>query len=206
MTSEDLPAAARIAARAFGRHPFYQKVLGFNEGDFSSYWSAFLPLALDDPSADLIGLKAGGQCLAMVITADEHFPASRRAFTFGLRLLRRVGPRKLLRYLRFVAAYERIIRGSSSEESISIRALWLFVAEEGRGVGLGRYLARSAQSALAARGKTIFSGLIDASDERLIHFYQRLGFRVSKPFSLFGAQAARIEIRIDQGGPGSCRP
>lgn len=205
LTAEDLPDVARIADNAFSRHPFYQTVLGFDAVDFACYWKLFLPLAIEDPSAHLFGLKAGGRCVAMAITADEHFPSPRRALFFLFRLLLRVGPGKLFRYLRFVAAYERVMRRAPSAGGNPVRALWLSVARSGQGIGLGRYLARAAQSALAVRGETLFLGLIDGSDERLIRFYRRLGFQVGEPFLLFGRPAARIEMRR-RGGSQPCLP
>jgi len=192
----DRPAAARVAREAFRGNRFYHQALGFSERAFSAYWDAFLSLALEDPRARVFGADTGGALSGVLVACFEGFPAAGRAARFLGTLLRRVGPVATARYLRFVGSYEQAMRRPREEHHIEARGLWLMVRPRAE-ARLGPTLVRTAVRELAAEGHTLYTGFVDAGDERLLAFYRRQGFRPRRCFRFAGSWAAVVERRAE---------
>jgi GNAT superfamily N-acetyltransferase len=195
LTAEDEAAASRIAARVFRDDPFYRAALGFDARAFDSYWRLFLPLAIEDPAGRVYAIESAGRLLALLIASQNGFPSPGRGLIFLLRLVLAIGPRRSLRYLRFVAAYDDAMRRSPAERRCETRGLWLMTAPGTARAGLGLRLVREAIRRQREEGRTIYTGFASAADPRLLDFYRRLGFRVSEPFPFAGGVAATIEHR-----------
>jgi ribosomal protein S18 acetylase RimI-like enzyme len=195
LTAADLPAVTRLATEAFAAIPFYRRVLGFNGVAFEAYWREFLPWVVQESSVHVFGLDRAGRLLGLLVLANHRFPPMRSGAGFLRRLAGRIGFRGLLRYLRFVIAYEHLMRRQPEESSREARGLWLVIAPRGAAVGLGRRLVREAMAAVRPEGRTLITGLVDGGNRRLMRFYQRIGFTVSEPVRLCGASAATIELR-----------
>lgn len=191
----DGEAASRIAARTFRDDPFYRGSLGFDPSAFDAYWRLFLPLAIEDPAGRVYALERAGRLLGLLIACHNRFPSPGRGLLFLLRLLRRIGFRRTLRYLRFVAAYDRAMRRPASERRCEARGLWLLTVPGAGSPGLGLRLVREAIRRQREEGKTIYSGFASAANPRLLDFYRRLGFRLSDPFPFAGGTAVTFENR-----------
>jgi GNAT superfamily N-acetyltransferase len=194
----DKEAVARLAAAAFHGNSFYESALGLDARRFGLYWVAFFDLSLGDPGAAVFGLERNDELQAVVAVAFEEFPRTSRALRYLWRLYSRLGTAALVKYLRFVRAYERAMRRPAPERRIEARGLWLFVKPAAGAAGLGSRLVKYTIEAVRARGKTLITGFFDASNRPLDRFYRRLGFTVSSPFPFAGMRAARLELRLDQ--------
>jgi len=190
--SSDRDHVARVAAAAFGGDEFYSVVLGLNQDQQRRYWFALFDLLLTDPRACVYGLERDSRLVAATAVVFAGFPQPRRALRFLWVLLRELGLGCLLRYLRFVHAYERVMRRSPADAVHEARAYWLFVDPDAAARRNGSELVRRARADLQDRGWRLVTGFVDASDGPLLAFYRRLGFSVSDPFPFFGRQAARI--------------
>jgi GNAT superfamily N-acetyltransferase len=184
---------ARLAAAAFDRDRFYETALGLDAHRFQLYWSAFFDLALTDPAATVFGLERGAELVAAVAMAYDGFPRASRGIAYLWTLLRRIGLRALLRYLKFVRAYDRVMQRPAEERRVEACGLWLFVSPSAGSVGLGSRLARRATEAVHADGKLLITGFVNADNLPLLQFYRRNGFTVTPPFPFAGMMAARIE-------------
>ncbi|UCC49904.1 MAG: GNAT family N-acetyltransferase [Gemmatimonadota bacterium] len=189
----DRTAIAGLAAAAFDGNRFYQNALGLDARRFALYWDAFFHLALRDSAAAVYGLEQNGRLEAAAAVAFDGFPRASRGARYLLTLLRRLGFRAWLRYLRFVRAYERVMRRPAPERQLEACGLWLFVRPDAASAGLGSRLARDSIEAVRARGKLLITGLVDASNRPLLSFYHRLAFAVTPPFPFAGMPAAVIE-------------
>jgi GNAT superfamily N-acetyltransferase len=196
--SRDKDAVTRLAAAAFHQNSFYENALGLDARRFELYWDAFFDLSLGDPGAAVYGLERNGELMAAVAVAFDEFPKTSRVVRYLWALYRHLGAGGLLRYLRFVRAYERAMKRPESERRIEARGLWLFVKPAAGKAGLGSRLVRCAIEAVRARGKTLVTGFFDASNRALDRFYRRQGFAVTSPFPFAGMQAACIELRLEQ--------
>jgi hypothetical protein len=197
---EELPAACRLASAAFRENRFYQQALGLDPRSFDAYWEAFLPLALADPAGRVFALEVPGELVGLLVATLGPFPSRRRGLGFLLSLLRRIGPRRFGRYLRFLGKYGAALHRSREEALLEVRGLWLLTAP-GRGrFGWGTRLVRAAIEEGAAEGKSLFTGLCDFGNEPLVHFYRRAGFSIGPPFALGAGSAAVIELRPHRGG------
>jgi len=192
----DRGAVARIASSAFHGNAFYRKALGLDGAGFAGYWDAFFELSLASSAAAVFGLEHGGQLVSAVAVAFDGFPERQRAVLFAWKLLRRIGIGSLLRYLRFVRDYSRVMHRSRPEHRIEACALWFFTDPQAVRTGLGTRLARQAIEAIRTEGKLLITGFIDAGDPPLARYYRRLGFSVSPPFPFAGMKGARIEMRL----------
>ena len=199
----EIPAACGLASEAFRQNRFYQEALGLDPEAFDAYWDAFLPLAMADAGARVHVIEDDGAMAGLLVVSMGAFPAPVRGLRFLGALLGRIGPRRWLRYLRFVAAYESIMHRPRAELRVEARGLWLLVSDRARHPGLGARLVRGAVGRSRAEGKTLFTGLVDASNRRLLDFYRRSGFTVSDPFRFGGGLAARIEMRARAREEGS---
>jgi diaminopimelate decarboxylase len=188
----DLPRAASLASAAFRENRFYQTALGLDPAAFDAYWREFLPLALRDPSARVYGIEASGALAGILVASAPEFPRLRLGLAFLFRLARRIGGRRLGAYLRFVRAYERVMRRPPDERHREARGLWLLVAP-GHGAGLGTRLVRRVVRIYEAEGRTLATALADAGNPRLLEFYRRLGFTVRARVGLAGGEAVVFE-------------
>lgn len=193
----DKDAVARLAAAAFHGNSFYEKALGLDARRLDLYWHAFFDLSLGDPGAAVFGLEQDGELKAATAMAFDGFPKIPRALRYLWTLHRHLGTGPLMRYLRFVRAYERAMKRPAWEPGSEARGLWLFVKPTARKAGLGSHLVKYAIEAVRARGKTLVTGFIDASNRPLDRYYRSLGFTVSSPFPFAGLQAACIELRLE---------
>jgi GNAT superfamily N-acetyltransferase len=194
----DKDAVARLAAAAFHGNPFYESALGLDARRFGLYWDEFFELSLGDPGAAVFGLEHNGELQAAVAVAFEEFPRTSRALRYLCRLYRCLGTAALVKYLRFVRAYERAMRRPAPERRVEARGLWLFVKPAAGKAGLGSRLVKYTIEAVRARGKLLVTGFFDASNRPLGRFYRRLGFTVTSPFPFLGMRAARLELWLDQ--------
>jgi ribosomal protein S18 acetylase RimI-like enzyme len=191
----DRAAVARIAGAAFAGNRFYETALGMSPGDLPVYWDALFQLLLTDSHAVVYGLEHGPSLVAATALALPGFPSPLRGARFLVALTRGLGVHHLVRYLRFVHAYERAMRRSAPQASREARAYWLFVDPRAARAGAGSRLVREAMDALCALGYTLYTGFVDASNDALLAFYRRHGFAVLPAFDFFGSRAARIECR-----------
>jgi ribosomal protein S18 acetylase RimI-like enzyme len=201
LRAEETAAASALAAEAFRENRFYQAALGLDPAAFDSYWEVFLPLALADRGARVWAVEDERGLIGLLVVSIGRFPAPLRGLAFLRALLRRIGPRRLVRYLRFVADYDAVMRRPRAERRIEARGLWLLVSPRARRPGLGAVLVRGAIERSAAEGRTLCTGLMDAGNRRLIDFYRRAGFRVGASFAFGKGMAATIELRA--GGEGA---
>lgn len=192
----DRGAVAHAASVAFAGSDFYQRVLGLDDDRLARYWHEFFGLALEDPSARVFALEHEGRMVAALATAYDGFPRPLRGVRFLLRLLRALGVKAWLRYLRFAGAYMRAMHRPTQERLIEACGLWLFVDPAAGGGGLGSDLVRSSIAAARAEGKALITGFADAGNGPLLTFYRRLGFRVMPEFPFLGERAARIELHL----------
>jgi ribosomal protein S18 acetylase RimI-like enzyme len=197
----DRAAVARIAGAAFAGNRFYQTALGMSPGDLPVYWDALFQLLLSDPRAVVYGLDHGPSLVAATALALPGFPSPLGGARFLMTLARGLGARHLVRYLRFVHAYERAMRRPAGEASREARAYWLFVDPRAARAGAGSRLVRETTDALRALGYTLYTGFVDASNHALLAFYRRHGFAVLPAFDFFGSRAARIECRRPEALP-----
>jgi ribosomal protein S18 acetylase RimI-like enzyme len=79
-------------------------------------------------------------------------------------------------------AFNEIYPGPGLEAGIFLKEL--YVAQSRRGFGLGRSLMRELAAIARQRQLTRIDWTADADDQRLLHFYDRLG-ATSKPEKLF---------------------
>lgn len=194
LAAGDAAAAARLAHEAFGGDPFYERVMGFDARAFVVFWDEFFRLALRDARCRVFGIEASDELLAVLVVTLHGFPAAAHAAGYLRRLLARLGPRRVLRYLRFVRGYERAMRRPPAEEEREARCYWLFVSPTAPMRGLGARLLRAAGVVLHRSGIPVATGFIDAGNERLLRFYRRLGISIGPAFPFLGATAARIEM------------
>jgi GNAT superfamily N-acetyltransferase len=195
--SRDKDAVARLAAAAFHQNSFYENALGLDARRFEIYWDAFFDLSLGDPGAAVHGLERNGELIAAVAVAFDEFPKTSRVVRYLWALYRHLGAGGLVRYLRFVRAYERTMKRPTSERRIEARGLWLFAKPSAGKAGLGSRLVEYTIEAVRARGKMLITGFFDASNRPLDRFYRRLGFTVTSPFPFAGMRAARLELWLD---------
>jgi len=194
LSEADAARAARLAHDAFGSDAFYERVMGFDARAFAVFWGEFFRLALRDARCRVFGIDVSGELQGVLVVTLHGFPATAHAVGYLRRLLARLGPRRLLRYLRFVRAYERAMRRPPAEEEREARCYWLFVSPSAPMRGLGSRLLRTAGITLHRAGYPLATGFVDAGNERLLRLYRRLGISIGSPFPFFGAYAARIEI------------
>jgi len=191
----DRAAASELAQRSFEGNRFYEDALGLRAADFPVYWDALMQLALGSDRARVYGLECSGRLQGMILAALDGFPSKSGGIEFLVRMLARLGPRRLIRYLRFVRAYDRALDTMGHPRGDEARCFWLMVSPDAR-VRLGPWLVREVVAALAREGKPVATGLINAGDHRIRNFYRRLGFTFGEPFPFFGETAATIQIRI----------
>jgi hypothetical protein len=190
----DRDAAARVARAAFRGNRFYHAAMGFDERAFAAYWDAFFTLALGDPGARAFGAELGGSLAGVLVACTDGFPSMPRAVRFVGTLLHRTGPRATLRYLRFVGAFERAMHRPRAERRLEARGLWLMV-EPGAAARLGPALLRAAMEAMALEGRPLYTGFVDAGDERLLAYYRRQGLVQVRCLWFAGGWAAVVERR-----------
>jgi len=190
----DRAAASELAQRSFEGNRFYEDALGLRASDFPFYWDALLRLALGSGRARVYGLECSGRLQGMILAAFDGFPFWIDGVAFLARLLAHLGPKRWIRYVRFVRAYERALDAIGNARGGEARCLWLMVSPDAR-VRLGPLLVREVRAALTHEGYPIAVGLIDAGDRRIRGFYRRLGFSIREPFPCSGGTAATIEIR-----------
>ena len=191
---------APIAAAAFGGSDFYAAVLGFPAARQGRFFDALFHLLLRDPNARVYGLEADGRLVAGTALVFAGFPCVRNALGFLRTLWRELGPLHLLRYLRFVRAYDRVMRADPKDAEREARAYWLFADPEAVNLRHGSALVRLAMADLAAEGWGLVTGFVDASNANLLAFYRRLGFSVSDSFPFLGRRGARITCRLPRAG------
>jgi ribosomal protein S18 acetylase RimI-like enzyme len=191
----DRAAVSSIAAAAFAGNRFYEAALGMNARDLPVYWDALFQLLLADPRAAVYALERDTSVIAATAVVFAGFPSPGLALRFLGDLVRRLGVRHVIRYLRFVRAYERAMRSPAAEGSAEARAYWLFVDPRAGSAGAGSRLVREVMAVLSALGYTLYTGFVDASNRPLLAFYRRHGFTVLPAFDFFGHRAARIERR-----------
>ncbi len=194
LAEADVPRAATLAHEAFRGNHFYESSMGLDERTFAIFWREFLALALADRRCRAYGIEAAGALQGLVVVTFRGFPAPIGAARYLARLLPRLGPRRALRYLRFVHAYDRAMRRPRAEEEHEARAYWLLVAADAPVRGLGSRLVRGAGALLHRDGLALLTGFVDGSNAPLHFFYRRLGFSVGPAFDFLGAPACRIEI------------
>jgi GNAT superfamily N-acetyltransferase len=200
MRPDDLGVAIGLASAAFRENRFYQAAMGFDPARFDAYWRCFLSLAAGDPGARIFVLEIEGRVAGLLVAGFGTFPSARRALVFLVRLLAGIGPARFVRYLAFTRRYAALMRRPRAEHALEARGLWLLVAPGLRRAGLGLLLLRSAISTLRGEGKTLFTGLLDAGDGRLVDFYRRAGFRVGPRIPMGGGTAAVFEQRVGPEG------
>jgi ribosomal protein S18 acetylase RimI-like enzyme len=166
-----------------------------NARDLPVYWDALFQLLLADPRAAVYALERDTSVIAATAVVFAGFPSPGLALRFLGDLVRRLGVRHVIRYLRFVRAYERAMRSPAAEGSAEARAYWLFVDPRAGSAGAGSRLVREVMAVLSALGYTLYTGFVDASNRPLLAFYRRHGFTVLPAFDFFGHRAARIERR-----------
>jgi GNAT superfamily N-acetyltransferase len=195
LRATELGEASGIAAEAFREDAFYQRALGLDARAFDVYWRLFLPMACADPGARVFALEVSGRLAGLLVAGLEAFPRPGRALRFVAGLGRRIGLIRLVRYLRFVAAYESAMRRPPEERVVEARGLWLLVARRSTSAGLAPLLLRAAIEELSGEGKSLFTGLMDAGQPALARLYRRAGFAVSPSFPFRGGSASKIELR-----------
>lgn len=191
---EDAADAARLAREAFGGNGFYERAMGFGAPEFAVFWEEFFRLALGDARCRVFGIAVAGELEGALVITFRGFPATPHGAAYLRRLLGRLGPRRVLRYLRFVRAYDRAMHRPAHEEEREGRSYWLFVSPGASVRGLGSRLVRAGAGWLAREGYTVATGFVDAGNGPLLRFYRRLGFTVGPAFPFFGARAVRIEL------------
>jgi ribosomal protein S18 acetylase RimI-like enzyme len=192
----DRAAAARIARDSFCANPFYERALGLQGASFERFWSAFFRLALGDPRCRVMGVECDGDLAGFVVAVRQGFPGTRRGLCYLIELAAGIGPVRVVRYLRFVHAYERAMRRPDPEEATEARCYWLAVRPDRRASLLGSRLVRETARALSREGLRLATGFIDAGNAPLIAFYRRLGFRIGPSFLFPAGPAARIELDL----------
>jgi GNAT superfamily N-acetyltransferase len=200
MRPTDLGVATALASAAFRENRFYQAAMGFDPARFDVYWRRFLSLAAGDPHARIFVLEIEGRVAGLLVVGFGSFPSPRGALTFLVCLLAGIGPVGFLRYLAFARRYAGLMHRRRADRALEARGFWLLIAPGLRRAGLGLLLLRSAIAALRAEGKTLFTGLMDASDPRLADFYRRAGFRVGPQIPMGGGTAAVFEQRVEPEG------
>jgi GNAT superfamily N-acetyltransferase len=193
----DLGAAIALASAVFRENRFYQAAMGFDAARFDAYWRCFLALAATDSCARVFVLETEGRLAGLLVAGFGAFPSPRRALAFLVRLLAGIGPVRFVRYVTFVRRYGTLMRRARVERALEARGLWLLVAPGVQRAGLGLFFLRSAMAAIRDEGKTLFTGLMDASDHRLVDFYRRAGFRVGPPVPMGDGIAAVFERRVE---------
>jgi ribosomal protein S18 acetylase RimI-like enzyme len=199
----DRGEAVAIAGEAFAGNRFYEESLGFDARAFAAYWDAFLQLALRDPSARVLGVDVDGRLGAVLAIAYQGFPGPWRGLCFILSLLRRIGLRRTLTYLRFVADYERAMHQPETDASREARGLWLMARSRANHPRIGSALARFVVAYVSAEGRDLCTGFVDAGNVPLLAFYRRIGFRIGPFFPFHGRWAVRVER---DGRRGTCAP
>jgi GNAT superfamily N-acetyltransferase len=194
----DLHELTPIACQAFRQNAFYRQALGLDEEQFNRYWKAFLALALSDSACRVYGATTESGLAGAIVIGLHGFPRPFTGLRFLCALLTRLGPRRLARYLRFVRAYDRAMDRPEEELRVEGRGLWFFVGGDAQARGLGRRLVEFAEQSLRRDGVRLTTGFVDGGNARLLRFYRRLGYSVSKPFMFLGSQAARIEKRTGE--------
>jgi ribosomal protein S18 acetylase RimI-like enzyme len=197
----DRAAVARIAGAAFAGNRFYESALGMSPRDLPVYWDALFQLLLTDSRAVVYGLERGSSLIAATALALPGFPSPLRGARFLVALARGLGVHHLVRYLRFVHAYDRAMRQPDGEASREARAYWLFVDPRAARAGAGSRLVRETITALCALGYNLYTAFVDASNDALLAFYRRHGFAVLPALDFFGSRAARIEFRRPEAAP-----
>jgi ribosomal protein S18 acetylase RimI-like enzyme len=192
---EDRTDAVAIAAEAFAGNRFYEDMFGLDRERFVAYWDAFLALALNDPSARVLGAEADGTLGAVVVLAYHGFPSAAGAVRFLSRLIGRIGLRRTLGYLRFVVAYGRAMRRPRAELRREARGLWLMASPQGARRRLGAAVARFAAAQACGEGRNLCTGFVDAGNAPLLAFYRRMGYGIGPRFRLAGSWAAVIELK-----------
>lgn len=189
----DRSEAAAIAIDAFDGNRFYEESLGFDAGAFARYWDAFLRLALRDSSARVMGVEVDGRLAAVLVLGYHGFPNPWRGLCFLGSLLRRIGPWRTLRYLRFVVDYDRVMARPESDEAREARGLWLMASSRASHPRIGSALARFVVGHALSEGRDLCTGFVDAGNAPLLAFYRRVGFRVGPFFPFHGRWAVRVE-------------
>ena len=193
LSPPDARRVADVAHRAFAGSAFYQQALGLSDAQFAIYWRAFFRLSTVDPSAKVYAIREDERIAGAIAVAFDGFPHARPVIVFMVTLLRRLGIRAWFRYLRFALAYTRVMHRPHPDRRREACGLWLFVDPTATHPGLGSALVRDAAATTRRDcGKTLYTGLIDIGDDRLVAFYRRLGFLVSPPFTFLGLRAATI--------------
>jgi ribosomal protein S18 acetylase RimI-like enzyme len=185
--------AAGIAFEAFAGDRFYEESVGFDADGFARYWDVFLALALRDRGARVYGAEVAGRPAAILVVAHHGFPTPLRGLGFLMTLLARVGPRRTLAYLRFVAAYDRAMRRPRAHEAREARGLWLMASARATRPRVGAALARFVVEQSREEGKSLCTGFVDAGNAPLLAFYRRAGFRVGPRFPFLGRWAVIVE-------------
>ncbi|MBE0591604.1 MAG: hypothetical protein IH616_04305, partial [Gemmatimonadales bacterium] len=192
----DRDRIARIAAAAFGGIEFYVTVLGLDAERQRRFFGALFHLMLRDSRARVYGLERDGRLVAATALVFAGFPQPRNALNFLWTLLRELGLLWVLRYLRFVRAYDRVMRPAPGDAAREVRAYWLFVDPEAMSVRHGSELVRRTLADVESQGWGLVTGFVDASNTLLLAFYRRFGFTVTDPFPFLGCRGARITLRL----------
>lgn len=201
LSRADAGQAARIFAAAFRGNRFYRAALGFDDGAFAGYWECLMALALRDPGARALGIRLGGRLYGVLLCGVHGFPTPRNGTRFLLGLARRVGPRRWLRYLRFVVEYDRAMHRPAAERRLECRGLWLAVDPAAPAPGLGAALVRECTRRMCAEGRPLITAFVDAGNRPLLVLYRRLGFTTLRQVPCAGLSAAILELRADAPAP-----
>jgi ribosomal protein S18 acetylase RimI-like enzyme len=198
---QDRPGVARMAASAFGSIDFYVDVLGLDALQLEPFFNALLRLMFRDSHARVYGLERDGRLASACVVVFPGFPSPGPGLRFLTTLVRTVGPMRLMRYLRFVRAYERAMHGASADGRSEARAYWLFVDPQVANTRCGSDLARRVMADLESHGWRLVTAFVDAANPRLLALYRRLGFTASDPFPFLGRQGVRIACRLPRMSP-----
>jgi ribosomal protein S18 acetylase RimI-like enzyme len=201
LSRADAGDAARILGAAFRGNRFYHAALGFDDASFAGYWECLVALALRDRGARTLGLRLDGRLYGVLLCGIHGFPSPVNGARFLLALARRVGPRRWLRYLRFVADYDRAMRRPAADRPRETRGLWLAVDPAAPEAGLGAALVRECTRRMCAEGRPLVTAFVDAGNRPLLALYRRLGFTTLRRLPFAGLGAAVLELRADAPAP-----
>jgi ribosomal protein S18 acetylase RimI-like enzyme len=168
--------------------------MGLDARALAVFWEEFFRLALSDRRCLVYGIEAGGGLQGALVVALHGFPGAVRGAVYVGRLLLRLGPASVLRYLRFVRAYDRAMCTPGRPAEREARCYWLFVTPAAPVRGLGSRLLRSAFASLHRAGYPVATGFVDAGNGPLLHLYRRLGITIGPALDFLGARAVRVEI------------
>lgn len=182
--------------------PFFAAAFRLSREQMAEYWRALLTVLLRDHEAFAAGLEEAGELRAAMLVGTPAFPGLRNTIALLADLLWSLGLAGLCRYLRAIAAYEKVLALEPAERGSTVRGIWFYADPSQQGAGCGSKVMQFVLPLCRRLGFEQIQAAVDAGDMRLNRYYTRFGGRHRKETIMSGFKVVEmVRPLADLGGP-----